>query len=338
MFTVSLIPTFLHKWIPTNNMFTYGLPIPECWAWFPVQQTKSGAIASIGNTGYGLGVLGKYCTIGGVDNWITTEFFVQYANGYDMLGEAHAKALSSYIDNIGVNGESDAKTILQWVLLGDPSLKMGGYPQQAELEIKLDGNKGFNPGDTIELEASSQRNSKYDWSIDKDGDGEFDTFLKGKKVEEQWDSPGVYWVKAETDNGASGLTVVEIKNTIPNKPKISGPTNIQSGKTSTFTISGTDPDQDELYYLVEWGDEDYTIITPEDSKTITHKYTKTGENQITVKSIDEKGLWNEATLTVSVPKTKDKTINTFLVDILNNLLERFPNLTPVLKEIIELVI
>jgi len=337
MFTVSLIPTFLHKWIPDNNMFTYGLPTPECWAWWPVQQSKSGAIATMGNTGYGYGVLGEYCTTGGVDNWITTEFFVQYANGKEMLGEAHAQALSSYIDNIGIADEGDAKTVLQWVLLGDPSLKMGGYPQQATVEIKVKGTQGFNPGNPIELEATSQSASTYDWSIDKDGDGEFDTFVTGSKVEEEWNSPGVYWVKAETNSGKSGLTVVEIENTIPNKPKISGPTNVESGKSVSYTLSGTDPDQDDLYYLVEWGDGRYTVVTPEDSTTVSHKYSKTGLNKITVKAIDSEGLWNEETLSVTVPKTKDKTNNPFLIDIINNLIERFPNIFSMLKQIVELI-
>lgn len=127
-FGVSLIPSILNMMID-NNMFTYGLPTPECWSWYLVSLSKSGAIATIGNTGYGQGYLGEYCNVGGLDNWITTEFFVQYGTeGKDILGEAHALAISNYIKNIRLGDESDAKAIEQWVLLGDPSLKIGGYP------------------------------------------------------------------------------------------------------------------------------------------------------------------------------------------------------------------
>ena len=92
-------PTFLNLYLD-NNMHTYGLPTPECWGWYPVAQSKSGAIGTIGNTGYGYGVLGGYCTVGGVDNWITTEFFVQYGTyGHDVLGEAFEQAVMDKIDS-----------------------------------------------------------------------------------------------------------------------------------------------------------------------------------------------------------------------------------------------
>ena len=137
---VSLIPSVLNLFID-NNMFTYGTPVPECWSWWLVKMSKSGAIATIGNTGYGYGYLGEYCTTGGVDNWITTEFFVQYGtNGHDVLGDAYSQAITSYINNIGKNDKGDAKTVEQWILLGDPSLKIGGYPPQAELDISIDGS------------------------------------------------------------------------------------------------------------------------------------------------------------------------------------------------------
>ena len=127
MFNVSFIPTLLDKrnaW----NTHCYGTPTAECWAWWITRLSKRGAIACIGNTGYGYGVLGEDCTTGGVDNWITTELFVQYGtNGHDVLGDAHAMTLKSYIDNIGKSDKTDAKTVQQWVLLGDPSLKIGGY-------------------------------------------------------------------------------------------------------------------------------------------------------------------------------------------------------------------
>ena len=134
-FNVSLIPSIIDK---KNTLMThcYGRPTPECWSWYITQLSKRGAIACIGNTGYGYGVLGKECTIGGVDNWITTEFFRQYGEeGHDILGEAYKQTIKSYITHFKTTDDPDLqwdeaheKTVQQWVLLGDPSLKMGGYP------------------------------------------------------------------------------------------------------------------------------------------------------------------------------------------------------------------
>jgi hypothetical protein len=129
LFNVSLIPSMLDK-DNTKQMHTYGLPTAECWSERLVTLGKTGAIASIGNTGYGYGILNEYCTSGGLDGYITTEFFVQYGtNGYDVLGETHAQSITAYL--LHFDPEWDAahqKSIEQWVLLGDPSLKIGGYP------------------------------------------------------------------------------------------------------------------------------------------------------------------------------------------------------------------
>ena len=88
--------------------------------------SATGAIASMGNTGYGYGYLGWACTIGGADAWMCTEFFRQYALGQDILGGTHSSAITSYIQNFGKYEDGDRKEISQFILLGDPSLQIGG--------------------------------------------------------------------------------------------------------------------------------------------------------------------------------------------------------------------
>jgi hypothetical protein len=147
MFSVSLLPTFLEFFfvyllgIPLH-MYTYGQAIPECWGWYMVKLPDTGAIATMGNTGYGWGWEGEWCTIGAGDGWITSEFFRQYGEkGHDVLGTAYSQTLTSYISNFRAftlpecNWSPDfgwdwidEKTVQQWVLLGDPSLQIGGYP------------------------------------------------------------------------------------------------------------------------------------------------------------------------------------------------------------------
>lgn len=140
MFNVSLIPTVLDLFLPLW-MHTYGSPVPECWSWYLVRLPKTGAIATIGNTGYGWGWEGEWCTIGAGDGWITSEFFRQYGEkGHDVLGTTYSQTITSYITNFKEftlpecwwypdSGWDwiDEKTVQQWPLLGDPSLMIGGY-------------------------------------------------------------------------------------------------------------------------------------------------------------------------------------------------------------------
>ena len=139
MFSVSLIPAFLDLFLPLY-MHTYGTPIPECWGWYMVKLPKTGAIATMGNTGYGWGSEGDVCTIGTGDGWINTEFFRQYGEeDQQILGIAYTQTITNYITHhktfeleywrhdYGWDG-IDQKTVEQWQLLGDPSLQIGGYP------------------------------------------------------------------------------------------------------------------------------------------------------------------------------------------------------------------
>ena len=134
-FNVSAIPaTFdvfnlLFKIVPKKTLWAYS-PVPECFSWRLIRNPKGGAIASIGNTGLGYGMPGKVCTVGGGDSWITIEFFKKYgAEGYHILGQAYTQTLISYLDNFDMTDleAGHPKTLHEWVLLGDPTLKIGGY-------------------------------------------------------------------------------------------------------------------------------------------------------------------------------------------------------------------
>lgn len=131
-FNVSLLTTFRDK-KNEAQMQTYGYPVAEAWSERLVRLEKTGAIACMGNTGFGYGLLGEYCTAGGLDGYITTEFFVQYGTeGHEILGEAFAATLTEYISHFKASAEfpwdlSHQKSVEQWVLMGDPSLQIGGY-------------------------------------------------------------------------------------------------------------------------------------------------------------------------------------------------------------------
>jgi hypothetical protein len=109
-------------------------PTPECWSWILTRKNGGGAIATIGYTGL------EWVATYGWDNdeipdpiqyfsgYIDNRFFYAYGvDGIEMLGEACGQAITDYIDAFPDPYIWDVKTPQQWCLLGDPSLKIGGY-------------------------------------------------------------------------------------------------------------------------------------------------------------------------------------------------------------------
>jgi hypothetical protein len=135
-FNVSMIPGLIEGLIyvfpnfPTLNLWCSGQPVPETFSWRLIRNPHGGAIATMGNTGLGYGMPGIDLTTGGGDGWITIEFFKQYGTeGLHVLGQAYQQTLTSYINTFDMTdlAAGHPKSVQQWVLLGDPSLQIGGY-------------------------------------------------------------------------------------------------------------------------------------------------------------------------------------------------------------------
>ena len=101
--------------------------IPTCWSWSLVNKDSGGGIAIIANTGLGYGIPGQNWHTGR-GRFMELNFFRSYSEGYDILGETHAQDLIYYLNEFPPGTTLlDLKIPQQWVLLGDPSLKIGGY-------------------------------------------------------------------------------------------------------------------------------------------------------------------------------------------------------------------
>ncbi len=134
-FNITLLSTALTK----PYTWTHGVPYAECFSWHLARKKDGGAIASMGNTGLGYGAVGNHGDIDGdgVDNPDTVEavggyqevmFFKAIDEGVDILGEAWGTANRYYMNTFPpMDDQTDCKTVEQWPLLGDPSLKIGGY-------------------------------------------------------------------------------------------------------------------------------------------------------------------------------------------------------------------
>jgi hypothetical protein len=139
LFNVSLFNTIRDRQ-NAQMMWSFGLPIPECWSWALTVKPRGGAIATIGSTGLGYEAGGEVGDLNGdglnepdcveaLGGYLETQFFKAYGvNHTEILGNTWGAAMNSYLNIYpGMQNRSDAKTIEQWVLFGDPSLKIGGY-------------------------------------------------------------------------------------------------------------------------------------------------------------------------------------------------------------------
>jgi len=127
-FNVTILSTLLNK----PFMWTYGIPLPECWSWWLTRVENGGSIATISNTGMGYGMPGFEAISAGLNPWLDTEFFRLYGQeNKHYLGEAYEFAIRNYVSQFDLEDDDDGighvKSLQQWTLLGDPSLKMGGY-------------------------------------------------------------------------------------------------------------------------------------------------------------------------------------------------------------------
>jgi len=105
--------------------FTSGNSI----AWEFVRAYNKGAVASLATTALSWGYIGSYC-IEGLSGFVNVHFFSRFSNGYRTLGEIFGRTIKYYLDHSPDKDDSDIralyyKTAEEWILLGDPSLKLG---------------------------------------------------------------------------------------------------------------------------------------------------------------------------------------------------------------------
>lgn len=102
-------------------------------------------------------------------------------------------------------------------------------------------------------------------------------------------------------------------------PELSGPATGAIDKEHTYSAITTDPEDDDVYYMFDWGDGTYSDwIGPYDSgRTIdaTHRWSERGNYEIRVKAKDDHGVmgdWSDP-LPVSMPNSNDIVSNWFSV-------------------------
>jgi len=102
--------------------------------------------------------------------------------------------------------------------------------------------------------------------------------------------------------------VKEHVNTPPEVPDISGPTSVKQGEECKYTVISTDPDGDDVYYQIRWGDNSsdenwYGPYASGEAVTFTHTWESMGNYTIAAMAMDTHNNQSDwGMLEVSVPK------------------------------------
>jgi hypothetical protein len=94
----------------------------QCFAWSLLARQNGGAIATIGSTRTAYTWVDANGVYGGA-GYLDVHFFDSYEEGIT-VGQMLTGSQNAYIQNVG----ADYFTIEEFMLLGDPSLRVGGYP------------------------------------------------------------------------------------------------------------------------------------------------------------------------------------------------------------------
>jgi hypothetical protein len=117
----------------------------------------------------------------------------------------------------------------------------------------------------------------------------------------------------------------ETPNNIPTEPTLNGPDQGNTGEEQVFTLSATDPDGDDISYIVDWGDDtEQELFGPfysGEEKMITHTWVEDGEYTIRSKTRDINGAEsNWSSMSVTMPKSKGK------LNFIIRFFESYPNI------------
>ena len=120
----------------------------------------------------------------------------------------------------------------------------------------------------------------------------------------------------------------------PDTPTITGPTSGSRGVEYEYTFTTTDPNDDDVFYHIEWGDgtSDYWLGPHGSGEEInvSHTWNKMGTYTIRARAKDTNDLKSDwGTLSVTMPRSRLLSSPLFM-----RLLEWFPNALPLLRQML----
>ena len=264
--------------------------------------------------------------------------------GWDWDGDGLVDEWSEFLDSIDSRQHSfsSAGKYSVHVKAEDPHGKQSEWSQVLEVTIE-NGTLIVNAGGPYEglIEKTIQFNGEvtngtepytWEWVF---GDG---TTAEIQNPIHTYENIGVYnIVLTVTDNegrvGTDETTATIRVNNPPEKSIINGPNKGKTGTIMYYTFYSSDPDGDDLYYCVDWGDGAGEIclgLFPSNTYVNeSHIWDEKGTYIIKAKAEDIYGLISpEATLEVTMPKNKVMNILLFL----QRFFQRFPFFEKILNQ------
>ena len=143
----------------------------------------------------------------------------------------------------------------------------------------------------------------------------------------------IYNINVDDAKEAAEITIREVINSIPNfppdTPQIDGPRKGEMEVEYPYTFQATDPDGDDVYYWIIWGDGCPAVewIGPYESGeivTVSHSFLREGKITITAQAKDS--FENEGeigVLDVEMPRIRNHLGNR-IIDLFNSFTRLFP--------------
>lgn len=143
-------------------------------------------------------------------------------------------------------------------------------------------------------------------------------------VTKSWNTAGAHWVRVQATNsngavsGWSANYVVNIvaPNSAPNLPVVVNNPSVSVGVPLVFTMTSTDPENDNIKYEIDWNNDgtiDQTIdssgyIPSGTSRSTNNIWNSAGTYTVKIRATDVKGLsssWVSKSVLVTVPSTNN---------------------------------
>jgi len=187
-----------------------------------------------------------------------------------------------------------------------------------------------------------------DWG-DGTNSGWLGPYPSGQQASTQktWSLIGTFNVRAKAKdiNGVSGvwnepLPVTVVNDRPPATPTITGPNKGKPGTPYLFTFTSTDPDEDPVYYWIEWGDNTSSgWVGPYSSGSIaaiSHTWNTKGTFTIRAKAKDVQNVESDwSTFQVKMPNSLVYEHSSLFV-FLEQFFAKHPNAFPILQQLLGL--
>jgi outer membrane protein assembly factor BamB len=306
-----------------NNVYCLNATTGEVLWWYPTDgPVHSSPAVADGKVYVGSSGTTMYCLDAetGEDIW-------EYGIGNQILsspaiakGKVYVGASDNKVYCFGANENHPPVADFIWT----PAVPFTDQP------VLLDASISYDPDGSIVL---------YEW--DWNNDGVFDESSIYATTTHVWAYPGNYLVTlrvtdASMDVDSMTKTIKIIReNQPPETPTIQGKSIGKIGNAYLYTFVTTDPNEDDVTYVVDWGDG-----TPESTlgpvpsgreATATHAWAAKGRYVIKAKAIDILGNESDwGVLSVVMPCPSPLPFLQYLVKLLG----RFPGAFPLLRHLL----